>query len=1094
MCLHTAVEALKSKVQSGGWVMSTMLCRLKSCAILWPLVLVLLSTGVRLEGQAIKANVIGRVTDSSGAAVAGAKITVKNVGTGVTQTATSDDQGRYTVPDLDVGTYQVDADMAGFKHVIRTGIDLTVGAQVTVDIPLEVGAAEQTVTVEGQVSQVETTSSAVGSLVEPTQIANLPLNGRNFTQLLTLAPGVVTGNYQISLLGGRGASYSVSGSRAFGELFLLDNTNSTDFFGHSVGGSSVTGEALGVDSIAEFQMLTNTYSAQYGGAGAVLDAVSKSGTNSFHGTAYEYIRNSVLDSRNHFDPARIPPFRRNQFGGSIGGPIKKDKAFFFVNYEGLRQLLGVSQPVFVPDANARKGILPSGPIPASANNATGQVAPNIVSTLALYPLPANAAEIGGGIARYTAEENQLSHENYLLTRFDYTLSEKDSLFLRYVLDYGDFTDPGLPAIPLWLVYATSGNNIATIEEKHIASQNLVNLARFSFVRATQINTNVNPLQSPPLLFYPVNLPFQPRDGSITVTGLSSIGPGAAAPKSFVPNHFVVADDLLWTHGAHSFRFGMSVERVQDNVNSPFNEEGSYIFSSLLGFLQGNPVTFQGVGTAPTNADAFRDARELFLTPYIQDDWKITQRLTLNLGLRYDWAADPTEVGDKFHNLLNPRPVAGQRFVSVPHAFAQNPATDNFDPRIGLAYDPFNDHKTAIRAGFGIFRDVINASKYLTPYALQPPYLAVTIAGVPITYGPAAPNVAKSSGVISSTQLSDYQTSSTPYVMQYNLNVQRELGTNTVLTVGYVGNRGVHQLLASDQNPPTNTGTAQNPVLASLIGGRIVSHPRSNPAYGFLVDFVPDGYSDYNSLQASLDHHLSRNFQTQISYTYSKCLDLNSDATGVEGEQFGSGTEDTNPYFLRNPYGPCDNDRRHNFIASGVYQFPFQGDKFVQGWQVSGIWNWVSGAPFSPVIGFDQAGAGPPVPIQEQRPNWAAGCDPQNAILGVGVQWFKPSCFTLPTLGTIGDVGRNSLDGPRLFKVDMALFKDTKVSERLNLQFRAEAFNLFNEANLTLVGKPGGLGVFTQGLGGTGSISPSAGQMTSTATASRQMQFELRFLF
>ena len=530
------------------------------------------------------------------------------------------------------------------------------------------------------------------------------------------------------------------------------------------------------------------------------------------------------------------------------------------------------------------------------------------------------------------------------------------------------------------------------------------------------------------------------------------------------------------------------------MNSPFNEEGAYIFSSLLGFLQGNPVTFQGVGTAANNANAFREARELFLTPYVQDDWKITQRLTLNLGLRYEWAADPTEAHGLFHNLLNPAPAAGELFVSVPHAFAQNPARYNFDPRIGLAYDPFDDRKTAIRAGFGIFRDVINASKYLTPYALQPPYHAVTVAGVPLTYGPAAPNVAKSSGIFSSTQLSDYQTSTTPYVMQYNLNVQRDLGAGIILTVGYVGSKGLHQLLAYDQNPPTNTGTAQDPILASLINGRIVSHARLNPGYGFLVNFMPSGISNYNSLQTNLSHRFSHNLQTQLSYTYSKCIDLNSDATGVEGEQFGSGTEDTNPYYLRNSYGPCDNDRRHNFIANSVYSLPFRGNRLVEGWQLSGIWSWVSGAPFSPVIGFDQAGAGPPVPIQEQRPNWASGCTPKSAIEHQGVQWLNPACFTLPAVGTLGDVARNSMTGPRLFKVDLAIFKDTKLSERFSLQFRAEAFNIFNQANLTLVGKPGGLGIFTAAANGTGNLSPTAGQMTSTATISRQMQLGLRLLF
>jgi hypothetical protein len=1071
---------------------------------------------ISCNAQALKATILGRVTDATGASVLGAKVTVKNLGTGLTQVVTSDSQGRYTVPDLDVGTYEVDADNPGFKRFVHSGISLTVGSQLLVDISLEVGSAEQTVTVEGQAPQVETTSSAIGSLIEPTQVANLPLNGRNYTQLLTLAPGVVTGNYQKTVLGGRGAAYSVSGNRAFGELFLLDNTNTTDYFGKSVGSSGVTGEAMGVESIAEFQMLTNTYSAQYGGNGAVLDAVSKSGTNSFHGSAYEYLRNSVLDSRNYFDGPSIPEFRRNQFGASLGGPVKKDKAFFFVNYEGLRELQGVSEPVFVPDSNARNGLLPGctinpapgcstapTPIPASANNSAGQVASVIAPTVAVYPLPSNAIDIGGGIAQYTAVGNNVAHENYLLSRFDYDFSEKDSLFVRYVLDLSNFTEPSLPEPPLWPVYATNSDHVATIEEKHIASQNLVNLARFSFVRAFQQNITTDGQAYSALQFYPPNR-YSPYDGAVTVSGLSAIGPTASAPVELAPNHFVVADDVLWTHGAHSLRFGISLERIQENINFPFNENGEYTFNSLLNLLQGSPFLFLGVGPGPTAADAFRASRELYLTPYVQDDWKLTPKLTVNIGLRYEWGSNPVEVHNLFYNLLNPAGPPGSTFVNVPHAFKNNPSVDNFDPRIGLAYDPFADHKTAIRAGFGMFHDEISANKYLAPYTQQPPFIPTTVV-FPIcspacNYGPAAPNLSNAVAQYSSTQGWDYLAHSTPYTMQYNLNIQHELGGNTVLTVGYVGSRSVHQWLAYDWNPPVNTGTPQQPIMSSLIGGRIVTHNRvdspNNPfgPYGYLVNYTPNGYANYNSLQVSLNHRLSQNLQAQLSYTYSKCMDLISDGTGLEGEQFGSGTEDPNPYYLPYNWGPCDNDRRDNFIASSVYQLPFRGNKFVEGWQISGIWNWVSGAPFSPLAGFDVAGAGPFQPVQEQRASWAPDCNPSNAIVGQGTQWFKPSCFALPAVGTLGNVGRNSLNGPRLFDVDMALLKETKLSEQFNLQFRVEAFNLFNEANLAMVGKPGNLAVFSQGPNGTGIPNPNAGQMSVTATSSRQMQFAIRLLF
>jgi len=393
----------------------------------WVVIFVLIGVSTaRLKAQGGTGSISGRVVDTTGGVVAGAKVTVTNSGTGLTRTVTVDDQGRYTLLDLDIGTYQVETEAAGFKRFIHSGVVLSVGDALTVDVALEVGAAEQSVTVTGEITQVQTNSSELGGLVEPQQISNLPLNGRDYTQLLTLVPGVVTSLNGGSLAGGEGKQYYVSGSRSAGLNFLLDNTNAMDFEQHSGAGSAITGESLGVEGIAEFRMLTNTYGAQYGGNGVVLDAVSKSGTNSLHGSAYEYLRNSVMDSNtvslvnsSTGDPTPIKPaLRRNQFGGSLGGPIKKDKAFFFVNYEGLRWYLGVNSTASVPDAAARAGMLPDcvilnatppactkgklDPIPAATGaaagyNTLGTIAPTITSnngqsTIGLYPLPANATE------------------------------------------------------------------------------------------------------------------------------------------------------------------------------------------------------------------------------------------------------------------------------------------------------------------------------------------------------------------------------------------------------------------------------------------------------------------------------------------------------------------------------------------------------------------------------------------------------------------------------------------------------------------------------------------------------------------------------
>ena len=457
------------------------------------LLLMSLLAGVAvLNGQATTATILGTVTDPSGAAIADAAIQVKNVGTGISQNAVTDSAGRFRVSDLGLGDYEIQASKAGFQTVIHKGITLTVGSESVVDFSLAVGQTQQTVTVEGQVSQVETTSAAVGSLIESTQMRDLPLNGRNYTSLLALAPGVQTAAQPTQTTGGaffgRGSQYSVAGSRLYGQSYLLDNTDVVSFFGHSVG-SGATGTSLGVEAIAEFQVLTATYGAQFGGNGAVLNAVTKSGTNAFHGSAYEFFRNNKLDARDYFDPPsqpngqRNPPFRRNQFGGSVGGPVKKDKAFFFMNYEGLRQLKGVSNPVLFRTRMRATAFCPARSRRRPCNTATGLANvgfanSSVRDTLSIYP--ATTLTSPTGVTRTIAQANQVAHENYFLGRFDYTLSSKDSLFARYVSDRGDFALP--TTVPIYTESDLTRAHIATVEWRRIATASLVNLARFSFVR------------------------------------------------------------------------------------------------------------------------------------------------------------------------------------------------------------------------------------------------------------------------------------------------------------------------------------------------------------------------------------------------------------------------------------------------------------------------------------------------------------------------------------------------------------------------------------------------------------------------------------
>jgi len=1067
----------------------------------------------------------------SGAALPDAAIQVKNVGTGVAQNTTSDSGGRFRVPDLGIGDYEVQAYKNGFQTVVHRGITLAVGSESVVDFSLPVGQQQQTVTVEGQASQVETTSAAVGNVVSSVQMRDLPLNGRSYTSLLTLAPGVQTAaaptQTPSGAFFGRGAQYSVAGSRLYGQAFLLDNTDVVDFFGHGVG-SAATGTALGVEAIAEFQALTATYGAQFGGNGAVLNAVSRSGTNDFHGSAYEFFRNNKLDARDFFDPAqqpngeRNPPFRRNQFGGSFGGPVKKDKAFFFVNYEGLRQLKGVSSPIFVPDANARNGFLPCAVASTVAcNTATGLANVGFASTQlrdALSLFPATGLISPTGIARIIAGSNQVANENYFLGRFDYTFSEKDSLFARYVLDRADFLLPAL--VPVYTEQDLSRSHIATLEERHVFSATLVNLARISFVRPAEYGAYPQPnLRAAdgtfPLQFYPG---YGIEDGGLGVTGLSALGPSGILPSFIVPNRFTEADDVYWTKGAHNFKFGISIERFQQNDTSGFRGPGNYTFNGLLQFMQGATTLYNGnlVG----QFDNGRPFRELWITPYIQDDWKLTPKMTMNLGLRYTWGANPSSANNLFQITSPPNTnypsgtnvaPSAPFFAHVPNVWKDNPNTRNFDPRIGLAYDPFGDHKTSVRAGFGIFHELIKATVYQAGYVLNPPYTTVVAPAVPglcspvfgaVTPGsPGAVNLTcpQQALGVSITQGYDYNAKTTPYMMQYNFSVQHEFGSGNVITLGYVGSEGRHLWVQHDLNPPLpNTPAATVPpgspcgLLACLatIPGRgptVTTNRRPNPAgVTFLVYFQPVGTSNYNSLQASFNHRFSKNFQAQLSYTWGKSLDEVSNSIGLEAGQGQSGTGASNPYNRLYDYGPSTFDRRHNFTMNAIYEIPWRANRLVSGWQLSGVLTAVSGFPFNPAIGFDNEGLQAFTTTNAERPDIASGCTYQSAINGDPSQWYKPSCFVLPQVGNPGNIGRDSLLGPKLVNTDFAILKNTKITERFNTQFRAEFFNIFNHPNFGIPTT----NTFVQGAG----FNPQAGVITTTTTFQRQVQFALKVIF
>jgi len=1081
------------------------------------LVLISAIAGNGVKAQVKTATIIGTAADSTGAVVGGAAIQARNVATGINQSTVTDAEGRYRLPDLPVGVYEVQATAPGFQTVIRREITLTIGSEPVVDFSLPAGATTEMVNVVGTVSPVETQSAALSFLVTQTQIRDLPLNGRNFEQLLTLGPGVQTvpqaraGGGSSSTFYGQETNYSFSGSRPVGQAYLLDDTDIQGFFNHGAG-SSVTGNSLGVDAIREFQVLTSTYGAQFGGTGAVVNAVSRSGTNDVHGSGYEFLRNSVFDAKNYFDSASapIPSFRRNQFGGALGGAIKRDRLFYFVNYEGLRQSLGQTGNQFVPDANVHTGILPCAalnnsaactgstpdsnfgvPNPNNPNPALAQIA----KILPIFPLP-NAAPKPGlpvgsdlldsqgrrtGIGLYTSVANQIVNEDYFLSRVDYQLSQNDSLFGRYVSDRANQIIPfPVSSLAKWPEGDNTANQYFTLEERRVFSPSLVSSIRFSFVRTNESASTTG--ETPAL-----NLIGAGRqDATISAgSGTTTIGASGLLPFYLIQNKSTVADDVSWDHRAHSFQAGLAVVRVQSNLAAPFNIGGSFIFGTLQNFLAGAPQSMRGMSAPSSSFNTNRYFREIDLFPYIQDDWKISSRLTVNVGLRYDYATNAVAVGVPLYAILNPQTSTG--FTQVNHVLAKNPNVLNFDPRIGLAWDLFGDHKTSIRAGFGMFHESVAARSYAPSYYLAPPSGAITLVNRSRTGGPALPfpnpYAGGSANPYTATAGLDYNTDTSPYVMQYNVTIERELTAGFVASVGYVGSSGVHLLTRQDQNTPLGTAGAAGPIGSAA---NPFSGLDTNPNFAALNNAVASSHSSYHSLQAAVTRQLRKNLVVQASYTWSKCIDNGSATSGLEGASAAV----TDIYNLAYDRGLCTFNVGQSFRFSGVYPLPFQGNRLVAGWQVSGIFNATSGLPVNVVTGLVSPTRANLIGAEGDRPNYsnAPGCNPTQ-VVGQVNEWFNPACYSLQPLGTLGNAGRNTINGPGVINLDGALLKQTRLSERINTQFRFEVFNLTNHPNL---GQP--VATLFSGSGVSPSPNPLAGRILTTTTSSRQMQFGLKVIF
>jgi hypothetical protein len=1047
------------------------------------------------SAQLPTATILGTVRDASGAVVPGATLTAHSTETGQTRTAVSAADGSYRFAALPVGLYEVRISQPGFRSEVRSGLVLTVGQEAVVNFTLQVGATEQTVTVTAEAPLVNTTTGSLGGLVSEERVADLPLNGRNFVDLTLLQPGIQENKSRSPVASAiHGTFFSSNGAPMRSNNYLLDGAIMQDLAGAN--SSSASGASLGIEGIREWRVITNSFSAEYGMTmGSQMTIVTKSGTNSLHGSLFEYLRNDNLDARNFFDlktaatPGRLPEFKRNSFGGSLGGPLRQDKAFFHAVYEGVRERLGRT--------------LVSRTIPASARVDGGlvpQIDPRIKPLLTLYPepnLPNN---------EFTFPFNQRDREDFGQARLDHTISSSDTWFGRYTAHDSEFHQPR--DFPQFAVTNVSRNQYATLSGNHVFSPTLLNTFRFSYSRTALAFDSPSGIQGPQLSFVPG------KDvGTIGVGGLTVLGPFDPTPVNLRQNLFTWSDDLFYTRGRHSLKFGTLINRYQQFLQVSTGNRGRIAFADLTAFLQARPTNFFAVTPGSILDRTYHYSTFGF---YLQDDWRLMPTFTLNLGLRYEFLTAPKEVRGRGAALVD---IQRDASTTLLESVIENPTLRNFSPRFGFAWDVRGDGRTAVRGGFGLLYDIGTlGSALIAGTTATPPFSnRSTLSGPAAVAQFAIPFVFPESAAGKAVRTLDYHVQQ-PYLMQYNLTVERELPLDMALTLAYGGSRGVNLLITTEGNPRVPQGIPQGGACVarptgqpvSFTGPRcwLVGDARTNPAWDTIELRTASGNSNYNSLQVGLVKRLGRGLQFQSSYTWSKTMDETQ--VGLETESTTSAPFPADPSDRRLDRAPALFDTTQVWRLNTIYRLPELAptggllDKLVNGWWLSGIVSVQSGLPFSPVLNSNRSRSGvnggdPGI----DRPDLLPGRTPDDIILGGPDRYFDPTAFAVPAAGFLGTASRNFLRGPGFATLDLSIAKDTPLrylGENGRLQFRAEFFNILNRANFTTPGIGGRIAATNNGavvFAGTRDGEPplaTAGRINSTASTSRQIQLALKVLF
>ncbi len=1076
---------------------------LRRSALVIPTLTLSLAYGPAAPGahaQVVGGTLSGTVSDATGAVVPGANIVVHNTDTGTERRLVTGNDGRFSAPSLPVGAYRLAVQAANFSPYVREGIGLTVGQSLELPVRLAVAGAE-VVTVNDAPSTVNTSTEQISGLINARQIKELPLNGRSYDQLLTLNPGVV--NYSQQRSGGTGTSnssvgnmFAVAGRRPQDNLFLLNGVEYTgaSLINNTPGGTS--GQLLGIDGVREFNVVSDSYSAAYGKReGAQISIVTASGTNTLHGSAYEFLRNSVFDARNYFDQARIPNFQRNDFGGALGGPLRRDKLFLFGNYEGYRQNLGISAVTLVPDSQARQGIVPnSAGVPTKV-----AIAPAVASLLNLWPVAngpelfatnAQGQSVATGIAEAFSSPSQHIREDFGTTRLDANLTPNDLFFAAYTVDDSDAHTP--TQNPDSLIDEYLREQVLSAQEQHVVSPRLLNTVRFGYSRASFFFASSVPaeIQANTSTF----VPGKPT-GAIVIAGstasngasqITAAGANVGSNNGIVRNLFTVDDHVFYTRGKHQLEAGLWLQRLQSNDNLAQNQYGQASFASLQSFLAGTIKTFTVV-PQPTELAW----RSLFAAAYLEETFHVTPRLELRGGFRSEDTTGWNEANGHagvytFTNgVINTTPSTGSQGLTTNRAlFLPN-------PRLGLAWDVFGSGTTSVRASVGLHHSLLDNLDYrfdqAAPFNTTLSYANSTVAH------PASGTASVSPSTVQADM-------STPAVLAYTVRLEQQIARATSLTVGFLGSHAYHQILSADLNEPRYVICPNPACTANLPPGTLFypSATKVNPALANTTSWFSGGSANYNGFVADLRHDLSHGLQLRANYTWSKNLD--------DGSAWNTSVSANTPAFVSVPslphldYGLAATDIRHSFALNGTYDLPFGAHqllfrsagaltgRLVSGWQLATIANLQSGFPFSPQLGYNPTNSGDTRnPVRPDiNPAFHGAVYTSGSTAARVTRFFNPNAFAPPGSGAVGNVRRDTLTGPGYADWDLSLLKSTQIREALRLQFRAEVFNVLNHTNLATPNEV----VYTSAT----QQSPTAGVITATTGSSRQIQLGLKLLF